>query len=238
MIKLIENIKELFPDLIDSSDYENYQGAIISKKNYNGKIINSKKMGKILGYPCYKDFPLHIDESERYRISLCAELKIDESYEYIEFFVNVAKDLLKIEEFYTYADKAREVFKSMKYIDILKKMKINEINIDVNVEKTISINSIISKLLTNIILDSSDKSKILNILYNMDFILYDEYESIIQYDNPIHKGILLQLLISAKNDVLEPFYPLQYFPEEYKKVLKITKKKEKDFIDILKKSRI
>jgi hypothetical protein len=150
----------------------------------------------------------------------------------------VAKDLLRIEDFYTYADKAREVFKSMKYIDILKKMKINEINIDVNVEKTISINSIISKLLTNVILDSSDKSKILNILYNMDFILYDEYESIIQYDNPIHKGILLQLLISTKNNVLEPFYPLQYFPEEYKKVLKITKKKEKDFIDILKKSRI
>lgn len=238
MIKLIRYIKEIFPDLIDSSEYEGYQGAIISKKNYNGKIINSKKMGKILGYPYYRDFPVHIDTPERYRILLRAELKINDSYEYIELFVNVAKDLLKIEEFYTYADKANEVFKSMKYIDILKKIKINEINIDVDIEKKISINSIIRKLLSNVILDSSDKTEILNILYNMDFILYDDYESIIQYDNPIHKGILLQLLISAKNDLLKPFYPLQYFPKEYKKVLKITKKKEKDFIDILEKSRV
>ena len=34
---IIEKIKEKFPNLLFSEDYEIYQGVIISKNNYNGK---------------------------------------------------------------------------------------------------------------------------------------------------------------------------------------------------------
>ena len=54
---IIEGIQKMFPYLIVSSQYENYQGVIISKMNYNGKKdISLVEMGKLLGYPCYQDF--------------------------------------------------------------------------------------------------------------------------------------------------------------------------------------
>ena len=62
-----------------------------------------------------------------------------------------------------------------------------------------------------------------------------EYE--IQYNNPIHKGILLDLLLKEKYDVLSPFYPIQKYPEQKKEVDKITIELENALIDILDKTK-
>ena len=35
----------------------------------------------------------------------------------------------------------------------------------------------------------------------------------IQYNNPLHQGILLNVLLCHNNDVLSPFYPLQFHKE-------------------------
>ena len=108
----------------------------------------------------------------------------------------------------------------------------------------IPVDSIINKLINNKSLTNNDKDKIENILYNLGFDSGFESEPDIQkyfrekfqYSNPIHKGILLGLLLNEKNNLLEPFIPLQKFPKEDKKVLEITKKWQNDLINLLKKT--
>jgi hypothetical protein len=53
---ILEVIKRHFPQLLHSKNYKTYQGIIISKTDYNGEQISLERMGKILGYPCYKNF--------------------------------------------------------------------------------------------------------------------------------------------------------------------------------------
>jgi hypothetical protein len=62
-----------------------------------------------------------------------------------------------------------------------------------------------------------------------------EYE--FQYNNPIHKGILLDLLVKSKYDVLSPFYPLQKYPKQQEEVDNITIKLENALLDILDKTK-
>ena len=60
----------------------------------------------------------------------------------------------------------------------------------------------------------------------------------IQYNNQIHKGILLDLLIKEKNDTLSPFFPLQKYPHQQKEVDEIIKSLEKDILKILEKTKM
>ena len=47
--KILSKIKELFPELIHSEEYEMYQGVLISKTSYDGrKDIDVHEMGKLL----------------------------------------------------------------------------------------------------------------------------------------------------------------------------------------------
>jgi hypothetical protein len=100
-------------------------------------------------------------------------------------------------------------------------------------------------LINNENLTNDDKDKIENILYNFGFEIpanssepdvqkYFREKS--QYTNPTHRGILLGLLLNEKNNLLEPFIPLQNFPEQDRKVSKIIKNWQKDLLDVLKKT--
>ena len=78
---------------------------------------------------------------------------------------------------------------------------------------------------------------IINILYNMEFS--DKLSNYnFQYNNPIHKGILLDLLLKDKYDILSPFYSLNKYPEEYDKIKKIIVNLENDLIDILDRTKV
>jgi hypothetical protein len=57
-----------------------------------------------------------------------------------------------------------------------------------------------------------------------------------QYDNLIHKGLLLGLLLNDEYYLLSPFIPLQNYPDQDKKIQKITQEWEKEIINILKKT--
>ena len=57
-----------------------------------------------------------------------------------------------------------------------------------------------------------------------------------QYHNPVHRGILIDLLLKEKNDVLSPFYPLQHRPEQVE-VNRIIQQMETDFIRVLKQTK-
>jgi hypothetical protein len=235
---IIGEITKMFPHLLASSDYETYQGVIISKTDYNGKKdISLEEMGKLLGYPCYKDFDTMEDNNDKvsYSISIYAE---DNKNNRIQLFANRCKDAAKIQEFNTIAGNARTVFAKKEYNEILREFQVKE----VYVEKVANVptQAIINKLVKNEKLEENEIDTIQNILYNFGFSTELQLFFCVgfQYNNPIHKGILLDLLLKEKHDTLSPFYPLQKYPVESKKVYEITAGFEKDLMKILRETQI
>jgi hypothetical protein len=213
--KILDAMKIEFPDLIYSENYQTYQGIIISKVSYDDQFISLNKMGEILGYPCYKDFE-ELDRSQiTYTISINALLH---GAQKIQIFVNLCKD--NVSEIFDKINKeANLVFSKEEYISLFGEKVTFELEITENTSR----NKIIDKLIKNEVITSNDIKEILNIMYNFGFndIICDEIIKNIQYTNPIHKGILISLLINSINNTVAPFYPLQ-FREEQGLVNKIT----------------
>ena len=162
---IIEAIKNHFPTLLFSEDYQTYQGVIISKTQYNGQEISLERMGEILGYPCYKDFntidPTHIS----YSINVYVKQK--NTNETVELFSNICKDETNIEKFKTFAEKAKIALNKKEYHDILNGIEIDKV--DVEIEKIIPTQAIINKLVNNIQLQQDELNKVQNILFNFGF---------------------------------------------------------------------
>jgi hypothetical protein len=231
---IIEEIKHSFPKLTLSTEYENYQGVIVSKKDYNGnKTISSKEMGKLLGYPCYNDFDTIDDEKITYTIDIFVKTN---QFHQTQIVANRCHDETKLEEFNTFAKKAEKAFAKKEYKEILNGLEVKEVYVESS--PNIPTQTIINKLLKNKKLDKKELEKIQNILFNFGFSMDLQFYFMIyfQYKNPIHKGILLELLLKEKYDTLKPFWPLQNYPEQSKKVDEITELWEKGLLDILQKT--
>jgi superfamily I DNA/RNA helicase len=104
----------------------------------------------------------------------------------------------------------------------------------IGIEEIIPIKDIIDKLITKKKLSDEEKKAVRYELYNMGFTsnLLD-----FQYNNPIHIGILLDILVREKYNVLSPFYPLQKNPIKHKDVNTIMENLENATIDILNRTR-
>jgi hypothetical protein len=212
--KILDAMKIEFPHLIYSENYQEYQGIIISKVNYDGQSISLNKMGEILGYPCYKDFE-DLDRSQiTYSISISATSANGQK---IQILVNVCKDGVS-KLFEEICSKANSVFSKKEYTSLF-----GHITFDLQINENIPPHKIIDKLINSETITPADIEIILNIVYNSGFNDYicDEFIKNIQYTNPIHKGILISILINSINDKLSPFYPLR-FRKEYDLVVKIT----------------
>jgi hypothetical protein len=232
---IIEAIKKHFPKLLFSEDYKTYQGVIISRTNYNGQEISLERMGEILGYPCSKDFDNINPADISYSINVYVKQK--NSNNTAELFSNVCKDKTNIENFKSFANKAKLAFDKKEYNDILNGVEIDKV--DVEIDKIIPTQAIINKLTDNIQLQQHELDKIQNILFNFGFSMELQLYFLenFQYTNPIHKGILLALLVREMNDILTPFTPLQDYPEQNKEVDKIIATWEKHLIDVLERTK-
>jgi hypothetical protein len=233
---IIEGIKKKFPHLILSTDYEKYQGVIISKTNYNGKKnISLEEMGKILGYPCYRDFDNIDDDKISYFISIYVK---DNNNNRIQIFPNKCKDETNIQEFNILTNKAKIAFAKRDYKEILNGFEVKEIYVESL--PNVPTQTIINKLLKNEKLEQNEIDKVQNILFNFGFSMELQFYFLdnFQYNNPIHKGILLELLLKDKHDTLSPFFPLQNYPKQSKEVDEIIEEWEKDLLNILEKTAI
>jgi hypothetical protein len=242
---IMEKVKELFPKLIQSENYETYQGIIVSKKNYTGNNISLEQMGKILGYPCYEEFKNIDRDYDHYTISITALVKMKNvGIVKIDLFSNICKDISKKKEFENIALQAKKCFKEKKTKVFLNEIFIDNnidiVNVIVEVEHISGMKSVLDKLIKSINLKKDDKNLILNIIYNIGFTFegIDNFELNFQYKNPIHIGILINILLNTMNDTLEPFYPLQKYPNQDAQIRIITKKLEDSLIDTLKKTQI
>jgi len=233
-LSILVEIKKQFTELTHSNDYTTYQGTIISRKNYNGQQnITTEEMGKILGYPCYKGFD-SLDRSKTYyTIDIVATSTTGKKY-YI--LTNVCPNKSNLFKFTKIAEKARWAFAKEKYKPLIGNDEIK--TVDVVVTEEIPTQYIINKLIQNKNLTKEEKDKVINILFNFGFSMILEIYFIdkFQYDNPVHRGILLSLLLREINDNLTPFFPLQNYPEQDVKVEEITQKFEEELIKVLKKT--
>jgi len=233
---IIETIKILFPNLIISSNYEIYQGVIISKTDYNGKKdISLEEMGKILGYPCYRDFDTIDDDKITYFISIYVK---DNNNNRIDIFTNICKDETNVQNFNILANEAKIAFAKRDYKEILNGFEVKEIYVESL--PNVPTQTIINKLLKNEKLEQNETDKVQNILFNFGFSMELQFYFLdnFQYNNPIHKGILLGLLLKDKYNTLSPFFPIQNYPDQSKEVDKIIEAWERGLLDILEKTAI
>jgi hypothetical protein len=235
---IIEGIKKYFPNFILTTDYENYQGVIVSKidYHYNGnKNIGAKEMGKILGYPCYEDFTTIDINSISYAIEIYVEINQNSK---IQILANKCKDTTKVAEFNSLASNAKNAFAKKEYSELLNGFEVKEVYVEIS--QNIPTQTIINKLLSNETLEQAELDKVQNMLYNFGFSNELQFYFMIyfQYNNPIHKGILLELLLKEKHDILSPFYPLQNYPIQSKKVNELIEQWEKGLLIILEKTAI
>ena len=235
-LSIVNKIKRLFPELYSIDKYETYQGTIISKKPYEGDkaTISLGKMGKILGYPCYNDFETLNREEPLYDLQLV--VSYNDNGIPLPLFNNVCKDKKTMDMFNSLSTKALYALTNEKYKGILDGIKIHKINrVYVAIEDIIPTQHIINKMMTKKKLSEEEINALINVLYNMDFSNLLEYE--FQYTNPIHKGILLGLLLHGKYDILSPFYPIQRYPKQQEEVGKITIQLENALLDVLEKTK-
>jgi hypothetical protein len=233
---IIEAIKTKFPELQFSEDYKINQGVIISKKNYNSREdISLERMGEILGYPCYQDFNNIDPETVSYSINIYVKQK---NSRITQLFANICKDDTNIEKFKSFANKAKIALDKKDYKDILDGFEIDKV--DVEIKKIIPTQLIICHLIENKTLEQDEIDKIQNILFNFGFSMELQVYFLdnFQYANPIHKGILLDLLVKEKNDTLSPFYPLHNYTAQQNEIDEITKAWEKDTLYILEKTKL
>ena len=231
-LSIVNKIKRLFPEIVSSDKYETYQGTIISKKSYDAKIISLGNMGKILGYPCHNDYETLNREEPLYDLRLVVSYNDTE----IPLFNNVCKDKKTLDTFTSLSTKAYRALTNEKYKGVLDGIKIHKINrVYVATEDIIPAQHLINKMMTKKKLSKEEINALINVLYNMDFSNLLEYE--FQYTNPIHKGILLGLLLHGKYDILSPFYPIQKYPKQQEEVGKITIQLENALLDVLEKTK-
>jgi hypothetical protein len=231
--EIIKSIKDYFPELTHSNNYSIYQGTIISYEDFNGREISLNEMGRILGYPCHEDYEEidHINDNT-YTADIIVNM---ESGNNISLISNKCLNETKKEKFQRMSNRIKDVLQKEEYTEILEDRVIDVI---VDFEDNRSINVVIEKIINNKKLNEMDIDMITEILYNLGFEDNEEMESNIQYNNHIHRGIILGLLIYFKNDLLKPFYPLQSHTTEYPEVLKETEDWQEELTETIKNTKI
>jgi len=210
----LQKIKKQFPDLIHS---EVSQGILISKQELKGPFSNDE-MGKILGYPCANEL------NGEYIIDLI----IHKDGQMIPLFTNICKKPLHLHTFHTFAKEAEKVFQKYGL----------QVKVDVKITKQITTDSILKKCIHGQLLKPSEMDTIQTMLFNFGFSMDLQFYFMdhFQYHNLIHRGILIDLLIKEKNDVLLPFSPIQ--KEQDEKLKPILEQMEKDIRMVLEKTQI
>jgi hypothetical protein len=229
MASILHQLKSYFPELIHSSHYEIYQGTLISKKNYNGKLINLMEMGKILGYPCYKDF-----EMNRNEITYSASIVINMDGVDHEVITNLCKTKEKQREFERLATHIQRAL--LGYTDLVGVVQSVRVKITTIIPTTV----LIHKLIHDLHFTKEDLDAVNNVMFNFGFNVDFQFffTDNFQYKNKIHRGLLISLLLMEKNYTLSPFFPLQEYPEQNKTVLEIIHAWELEFMDVIGKTKI
>jgi hypothetical protein len=207
----LDLIKKEFPNLIHTRCS---QGTIISNSVLDISLINDNNyLANILSFCC----PFSYNQSLiKYSYDIVIKFKNNKSIPIISYICNNG---LCNEHASKLVSKINHILSSFDTIDNVIFKKNTHYSEEYYIDKLSKFNEQINK---------DDIDEINNYLYNMGFSekLQDYIEYKVQFNNPIHRGILIGLLTQSKHDILEPFCPLDEHPKEEKNVNKIILKWE------------
>jgi hypothetical protein len=212
-------IKQQFPHLKYSDNYSPFQGIIISKyDDYNGTSnISSVEMGKILGYPCYKEFgeileaqtdPENKEVYSTNTIDLAVILQ-NPNAPHIILFSNRCIGYDKISQFKDIAYRAMRTFNSHKYDALLTDIHIR--TVDAVTTSRITSQSTLNKLLARSLLTEGDMECIIGDMWNLNDptrISETIIDTLYEPNNDIHNGLLMIIMLDCipKCDRISPIY--------------------------------
>ena len=260
---VLKLINEYFPQLYFIDEYLSYQGIIITlNKNLlvdlEIDIITLDKMGEILGYPCYKGFS-DIDRCKTtyaHNINMSVIISNNESNVQCDEYNLIANMSDKITDKITHqfekmATDFEKILNESENIKILEKIlsffhdnkgKITKIEVSYEMSDCISTLSLIDVLSNDIeyVLTENEQEAFINVLYNLSFneTILDNIDETIEYDNPIHKGIILSLLLNEQYDILEPFCPLTQYPTKSEECGSISENMAMHVVNVLHKTKL
>lgn len=226
-------IKKYYPDLKFT---QNSQGMIISRKSYNSnKNLNSDsstQIGKVLDYPCAAEFNT-LNRSKvlyTYNINVWFKPTIGSSNNVIQLLANLCPSKAKHNEFEELATKFRNALKADPLIGR------HVIDVVVEVDEVIPPGEVLRRITNNTEITSQLLHEVSNIFFNSGYSPKFTIDNF-QLHNPIHRGMLISILIYHQHDTLQPFYPIQNTPHEAE-IVKITSQQEKALLTALKNTRI
>lgn len=218
-------IKKLFPDL--NLTEPEIKGILISLKKQKWPI-DDEKMGEALGYPCAKGFSTLNKDKTRYSMRIYVATNNGR----FEIMANSCQNKKMLPAFKHIANEAKKVF--VRNEDFLATFDLIVLDVKVSVEKIVSINSIMNKLIQNKALDETDKAETSNWIWNeIGEETQTYFDTRFQFNNPKHIGILTDILLNSKISVMSPFYPLQLQPK-HDEVTKLLRERDLELARILK----
>lgn len=224
----LAGISEHFPCLIQSNLGF---GTLISKKTYTKKSVNTEeKMGEILGYPCSKDYQYTLNHNKdeiTYTMEIIVKFTNESKMHDIVIIPNICKDEKHYPVMKRLAEESERVLKSNKIIGSVIESVLAEKHS--NIPPTY----IIDKILSNKTLNDDEKDALIGVIYNIGFPDMDLQFYDYEYNNPIHQGVLITLLSYYKNNPIQPFYPLQKYPEQDEQINTLMGNWQNDILRIL-----
>jgi len=215
---ILDNITIYFPHLYQSKNYNEFQGVIISYDNYDGQTLSEDEIGKILGYPYFNGYS-SIDRTTIY-YSIIVYCDIN-GYD-IQLLENISNNKNK-KIFKDFVKKAEKVLK----IKVKDFIDINVGKLSIKVIKIPTVKSIINKIILNKKLRNDEINEI-KIILLFNFSNFDiENDNVfghIQFDNIIHKNILLKILEKFNNNRMIPFEKYDICEEDLINILIRTSK--------------
>lgn len=224
-------MKEYFPSLIQT---QNKQGVLLSIKKFSlEKIEDDTILGKILGFPCASltEIITKLNEKpdlESRTIDIIVNIVLqDNEKNIIKRSVNIIS--FKCLNYNKYKKNIEDLVSKIKRVfsqDSNMKEIIEDVKLHVNTEYSeYNLIKLLSKY--NKKLSEQEIGELNNYLYNIGFDIDFQLSILdnIDYNNAMHRGILIGLLTYSKYPTIEPFIPLQkYGNEKGEEVDKITKK--------------
>ena len=205
--RILKGVLRYFPELKQTVIYE---GILISKDTYDAKTIrDSKTVGKLLGYPCVDDYEyVHTHKNEpSMGIQIVVNLKPGGDKDRLQLMANICRNDATFAQSVAFAKKAEEILKADPRVGSIVESVVAEKNVIIPVQ------SLIRKLIANMTLNDDELFEIRNSIFNMGFPNKRLMKYEIDYNNPVHRGILIGLLTYYENNPVSAFYPLQEHPE-------------------------
>ena len=218
--KKLKLMKKFFPQLLQTPTT---QGVLISLKKFSQENIEDDAfLGKILGFPCesLKEIKKKMNDNQNL-VSKTVSINVLmlQNIEGLDIPITRNVNIIAFEclNYNKYKKDVKRLISKIKKV-FKEDLDMKEIikDVELEVKDNYSENHLIHKLSNNKKLNKDEIEELDNYFYNMGFNLdfQDFIKNNIDYNNPIHRGILIGLLTYSKYPQIEPFYPLQNHGEK------------------------